>query len=164
MGRLVHYFNQGLSIAGALIILYGCYGIFSRAVFKVQELWFNDLILMVLVSILWLFSINVVMSRRETTMETIPEALHGRKKAVYKTIVDILSGICCFFLGLSGLASICGLMELNLNVSAVLAIPQWVPILCFVIGMFGSSAAFFHRALIDFRVRNDNDEQDKRGI
>ena len=156
MKRLTHYLTQGLSVAGALVILYGCYGIFCRAVFKVQDLWFNDLILMALVSVLWLFSIYVVVERRETTMEAVIDALHGRKKSIYKAILDIISGVCCFFLGLSGLTAMSGLIELNLNVSTVLPIPQWVPVLCFVIAMFGSSVAFFNRAIIDLRIKNGN--------
>ena len=157
MRSLVHYLNRGLSLVGALIILYGCYGIFTRAVFKVQDLWFNDLILMVLVSTLWLFSIYVVAEGRETTMEAVPDALHGRKKTVYKAILDILSGVCCFFLGLSGLAAMKSIMELDLNVSTVLPVPQWVPVLCFVIGMLGSSAAFFYRGIRGFRLKNGNE-------
>jgi TRAP-type C4-dicarboxylate transport system permease small subunit len=156
MERWIHFLRQGLSLAGALIILYGCYGIFTRAVFKVQDLWFNDLILMVLVSVLWLFSIYVVAEKRETTMEAVPDLLHGRRKAVYKAVTDLLSGLCCLALGLSGVASVISLIELDLNISTVLPVPQWVPILCFIAGMLGSSAAFFARAVHAFRQKNGN--------
>lgn len=156
MRRLGHYLSHALSLGGLFIVIYGCYGIFTRAVFKFQNLWFTDFILMVLVSILWLFSIHVVVDRRETSMEAVVDMLHGRKKGIYKAILDIISGVCCLFLGLSGLALLSSLVELNLNISTVLPIPQWVPVLCFIISMMGCSVAFLIRALSELRLTNGN--------
>ena len=89
-------------------------------------------------------------------MEAVPDLLHGRRKTVYKAVTDLLSGLCCFALGLSGVASVISLIELDLNISTVLPVPQWVPILCFIAGMLGSSAAFFARAFHAFRQKNGN--------
>lgn len=154
MRMLIRYLNQGLSFAGGLIILYGCYGIFTRAVFGVQSLWSNDLILMVFISVLWLACIQVVVERRETSLESVVDSLHGRKKQVYKAILDLISSLCCLLLGVSGVMALSTLVELDLNVSAVLPIPQWVPVLCFVVGMIGCSAGFFYRAINSFRMKN----------
>ncbi len=154
MRQLARYLSRGLSFAGGLVILYGCFSIFTRAVFRFQSLWSNDLLLMVFVSVLWLYCIQVVIRRRETTMETVPDAFHGRKKQVYQAILDLISCVCCLLLCVSGIGALIGLVELDLNVSTVLPIPQWVPVLCFIVAMFGCSGAFFYRAINNFRMKN----------
>ncbi len=160
MRRLVHYLSRGLSIAGGLVILYGCFSIFTRAIFRFQSLWSNDLLLMVFVSVLWLYCIQVVIQGRETTMETVPDAFQGRKKQVYQGILDLISCLCCLLLCVSGIGALMGLVELDLNVSSVLPIPQWVPVLCFIVAMLGCGGAFFYRAINHFRMKK-GDEADR---
>ena len=154
MKRFKPYIDQILPFCAMLIIIYACSGIFIRMLFKFQNLFFSDLIVTGLVSILWLLAIYVIMGNREVSVEYVVDKLHGRKREMYKFVLDIISGLCCLLLALSGLVLIYKLMKLELKISTVFPIPQWVPVLFFVVGMIGCCVAFFFRAINLGKGRN----------
>lgn len=145
--RFTHYLHLILPLVGGMIIFYGCIEILTRVVFEFQHMWINDLLLLVMVSILWLASIYVVMNKRETSINVVVNRLHGRTKVSYQLILDIISCTGCLLLGFSGLELVRSLVKLELEISTVLPIPQFVPVLCFAIAMLGCSSVFVIRVV-----------------
>ena len=149
--KLVRHVNQILPLIGGLIIFYGCFELFTRMAFQFQHMWINDLLLFVMVSVLWFSSINLIKSGRETSIDMIVVKLHGRKKVIYQTILDLISSVGCLLLGLSGFVLVGSLMRLGLDISTVFPVPEYVPVICFAIAMIGCSVMFGLRVVKSIR-------------
>ena len=149
--KLVGYVNQILPLIGGGIIFYGCFEIFTRMAFEFQHMWINDLLLFVMVSVLWLSSINLIKNSRETSIDVIINRFHGRKKIIFQIVLDLISCVGCLLLGLSGFALVGSLIGLGLDISTVFPVPEYVPVLCFCVGMLGSSVMFGVRVIKSIR-------------
>jgi len=153
--RFTHYLHQILPLIGGMAIFYGCFEIFTRVVFEFQHMWINDLLLLVVVAVLWLSSVYLITNKRETSIDFVANRLRGRKKSIYEIIVNMVSCVGCLLLGLSGLQLAGSLIQLELNISTVLPVPQCLPVLCFAIAMLGCSAVFATRVITSLRRQRE---------
>jgi len=154
--RIAPYVYRILPLIGGIAIFYGCFEIVTRVLFNFQHMWINDFLLLIMVSILWLSSISLVKNRRETSIELIFSVLEGRKKLVLQMILDMVSFIGCLLLGFSGIKLAQSLMTFELAISTVLPVPQYVPVICFVVAMLGCSGVFLRRIVLFIKGREDD--------